>query len=258
MKTDEKNILALCQRMMDGMTSEEEETFLAEYFTAHKEVPESLKDYRRMFCLFAERNLDFTEAETERFSQETPHAFRFKRILKPLAVAASLALVCAVGWWQYGRMENQNLASTGRETISKVMTDSLPGVTAMPSGIVRETVRRVADAVKPRQMENSTESPTGTEIQSAIRWTLDATTDDAAAAHLLAASDTKARETVRARRIKEPGLRPEELKMTDKQIANNILCEILMEIRSNQQHLSKESEDACNTARQTFNACCVN
>lgn len=72
MKYNKEYIEQLLRRFIDGETTEQEEQFLAEYFSTSDSIPEEWETYREMFASFSTDAYDFTEEELIGAKRPTP------------------------------------------------------------------------------------------------------------------------------------------------------------------------------------------
>lgn len=77
MKYNKEYIEQLLQRFMDGETTEQEEQFLAEYFSTSDSIPEEWEAYREMFASFSTDAYDFSEEELIGAERPTPTSMVF-------------------------------------------------------------------------------------------------------------------------------------------------------------------------------------
>lgn len=93
MKYNKEYIEQLLQRFMDGETTEQEETFLAKYFSTNDSISEELEAYRELFASFSTDAYDFTEEEISKFIKEEAPKHRTIRLWPWLAAACVAALM---------------------------------------------------------------------------------------------------------------------------------------------------------------------
>lgn len=93
MTYNKEYIEQLLRRFMDGETTEQEEQFLAEYFSKSDSIPEEWEAYREMFESFSTDAYDFTEEELSKFVKEETPKFRTIRLWHWLAAACVAALM---------------------------------------------------------------------------------------------------------------------------------------------------------------------
>lgn len=255
MKTDEKNVLNLCERMMDGLTSEDEETFLTDFFASNPDVPDSLKCYKTMFSLLTEDKIDFTEKEINQFVEERKRRVISCRIWKPLAVAASITIVCLFGWWKFGLQTEKNSLEPSMEKAAHVVARTKP---QLVFHIVKQTVvhhQRVGNSI----FEKSRVIPVYEGVdKNSIKWELNAAVDDnVPETNLLTASGEVSDSLKKVHFSKELTLSAHKLSLTDEEIVNEMLSEVLFEIRSEQRQLLHENEDIIRISRQVNKESCA-
>lgn len=257
METEEKYMLELCRRMVDGLTSEEEEDFLADYFASNANVPDSLKDYQKMFNLIAGHKIGFTEKEVNQFAAVGKPSISRARILRFVAVAASLLVVCLLGWWRDGLQQEPAQPQPHVVAVTAVMTSkSAPRVVAT---VTKELGSRAPEKLKRPSDVAAFPFPSESVEPDEIKWSLAEATDvDVAAVNLLAAADAAHQPARRLPMKREIGLRTRGASLTDKEIVNEILSEVLYEVRSEQHQLFNESEDVWRTLREINKESCAN
>lgn len=92
MYNDDLKIRQLIGRYMDGKTTLEEEDFLMDWFAAHLDVSDDLKDYQLMFTLLGSERLKGMQCEIPVWDRRK----KLRLLWMGLSVAASLALAFLV------------------------------------------------------------------------------------------------------------------------------------------------------------------
>lgn len=138
MKINDSNIKDFLQKYMDGMTSVEEESLLAEYFrkAGHKKAPDSIPEddwqaYREMFAMFG---------------GDTRH-YNINMWMRYCA-AAAVALLIVIGAWRWSGTEQQNphyagdyvTMTTARDTAKTDVSADTTKVNTVP--YERKTVKK--------------------------------------------------------------------------------------------------------------------
>lgn len=255
MKTEEKDVLNLCERMVDGLTSEEEETFLTDFFASNPDVPDSLKCYKTMFSLLADDKIGFSEKEINQFVKERNRRVISCRIWKPWAVAASITIVCLLGWWKFCLQTERNASEPSMRQVAHVVVKMRPQLVlpALKQTVVHHQSMRNSNFEKSRVTPVSE----GVDINS-IKWELDAAADvNVPETNLLTASGEASDSLKKVHFRKENTLSANELSLTDEEIVNEMLSEVLFEIRSEQRPLLHENEDMIRISRQVNKESCA-
>lgn len=138
MKINDSNIKDFLQKYMDGMTSVEEESMLAEYFrkAGRKKAPDSIPEddwqaYREMFAMFG---------------GDTRH-YNINMWMRYCA-AAAVALLIVIGAWRWSGTEQQNphdaddyvTMTTARDTAKTDVSADTTKVNTVP--YERKTVKK--------------------------------------------------------------------------------------------------------------------
>ncbi|MBQ0074922.1 MAG: hypothetical protein KBT34_12100 [Prevotella sp.] len=93
MRYNKEYIEQVLKRFMHGETTEQEEQFLAEYFSTNDSIPEEWEAYREMFASFFTDAYDFTEEELNKFVKEEAPKLRTISLWPWLAAACVAALM---------------------------------------------------------------------------------------------------------------------------------------------------------------------
>lgn len=136
MKINDSNIKDFLQKYMDGMTSVEEESMLAEYFrkAGRKKAPDSIPEddwqaYREMFAMFGGVSHNYN-------------------IWMRYCAAAAVALLMVIGAWRWSGTEQQNphyagdyvAMTTARDTAKTDVSADTTKVNTVP--YERKTVKK--------------------------------------------------------------------------------------------------------------------
>ena len=136
MKINDSNIKDFLQKYMDGMTSVEEESMLAEYFrkAGRKKAPDSIPEddwqaYREMFAMFGGVSHNYN-------------------IWMRYCAAAAVALLMVIGAWRWSGTEQQNphyagdyvTMTTARDTAKTDVSADTTKVNTVP--YERKTVKK--------------------------------------------------------------------------------------------------------------------
>jgi len=104
--TQKEYIEELLTRYMEGLTTEQEEEVLADYFTSAEDIPQEWEEYRLMFMSYETDAFDLTTEEMEEATRPAPDdeapvemkvtakAHPPRRMRLWLAAAACVAAVC--------------------------------------------------------------------------------------------------------------------------------------------------------------------
>ena len=148
----EKDIRTLIKRFMDGQTSLEEESRLADYLRTH-DVGEDLQPYKRMFAWF-DNGMPLESQQADKFTgrqatlqpSTSSQLSRFSRkVLCPIAAAAaSIALLVLVAW---PKAEPQQVAES---TPLKHINEAYEPETA-PDTLTADTAATVIPTKKTRR-----------------------------------------------------------------------------------------------------------
>jgi hypothetical protein len=127
MKTDNSRIRTLIRQYMDGLTTNEEEKLLADFF-ANGEVPDDLMPYRDMFDLIATPTNSPSTEEVDNYFADNGitkeemkhHAHRIVPLIwSAIGIAASVALIFFMGYKWHG-METEHNAPVMSQTNERV------------------------------------------------------------------------------------------------------------------------------------------
>lgn len=153
MKYNKEYIEQLLLRFIDGETTEQEEQFLAEYFSTNDSIPEEWEAYRELFASFATDSYDFTEEELNHFAkEEAPRARTIS--LWPWLAAACVAAMLIV--FLAPPREDASLNS-GDNVIAEVKKDSMNKEQQQPE-LITTTDKQIAKATENKSYSNQEQS----------------------------------------------------------------------------------------------------
>lgn len=127
MYNDDLKIRQLIGRYMDGKTTLEEEDFLMDWFAAHPDVSDDLKDYQLMFTLLGSERLKGMQCEIPVWDRRK----KLRLLWMGLSVAASLALAFLVFHPSEDGTQMQPVASiVSKPSVSHLEKDAESQVTS--------------------------------------------------------------------------------------------------------------------------------
>lgn len=150
MNNEADDIRRLLARYMDGETTVAENDWIAQWFRAHPEVDDDLRDYQALFNYVDEgMPWDFADEALDVQGTQMPHGKHKSRMLwLSLSVAASLALLLGVFW---PRMETKGpLVSQQLPSTATAQVDSTSHPIAEPTKTIEERTDLESAKEKPQ------------------------------------------------------------------------------------------------------------
>lgn len=116
-----KDIELMLGHFMDGTSSLEEESALAEYFRTH-DVGEEWKEYKEMFALFDKGEVECTEKTEQPARHARVYSLSSSRWSRYASVAASIVIICTFAISLF-RFESESQREQARINASLTITD---------------------------------------------------------------------------------------------------------------------------------------
>lgn len=116
-----KDIELMLDHFMDGTSSLEEESALAEYFRTH-DVGEEWKEYKEMFALFDNGEVECTEKAIQLVRHTSIYSLSSIRWSRYASVAASIVIICTCAISLF-KFESESQREQTRINASLTITD---------------------------------------------------------------------------------------------------------------------------------------